>query len=163
MADSFTQIRQIAEDYFGVALGDDLLAEFEVCEVAGGDWLFHQGEDGSSLYLMVRGRLQVFREGPEPGALQLLGEVVPGESVGETGLLSGGKRSAGIRAIRDSLLVRIDRELFERLSGSHPALVMKLVEVVQGPHVSEETTQISMALCQKLGKVPVHVKKEVNG
>lgn len=130
MADSFTQIRQIAEDYFGVALGDDLLAEFEVCEVAGGDWLFHQGEDGSSLYLMVRGRLQVFREGPEPGALQLLGEVVPGESVGETGLLSGGKRSAGIRAIRDSLLVRIDRELFERLSGSHPALVMKLASHV---------------------------------
>ena len=45
----------------------------------------------------------------------------------------------------------------------NPALVMKLVEVVQGPHVSEETTQISMELCKKLGKVPVHVKKEVNG
>jgi predicted acylesterase/phospholipase RssA/CRP-like cAMP-binding protein len=130
VADSFKQIRQVAEDYFGVPLTDELLAEFEVCEVAGGDWLFHQGEEGSSLYLMVRGRLQVFLEGPEPGALQLLGEVVPGESVGETGLLSGGNRSAGIRAIRDSLLVRIDRGLFERLSGSHPALVMKLASHV---------------------------------
>lgn len=45
----------------------------------------------------------------------------------------------------------------------NPALVMKLVEVVQGPHVSDETAQISMDLCKKLDKVPVHVKKEVPG
>ena len=45
----------------------------------------------------------------------------------------------------------------------NPALVMKLVEVVQGPHVSDETREISMALCEKLDKVPVHLKKEVDG
>jgi 3-hydroxybutyryl-CoA dehydrogenase len=45
----------------------------------------------------------------------------------------------------------------------NPALVMKLVEVVQGPHVSDETTQVSMELCEKLDKVAVHVKKEVRG
>jgi 3-hydroxybutyryl-CoA dehydrogenase len=45
----------------------------------------------------------------------------------------------------------------------NPALVMKLVEVVQGPHVSDETAQVSMELCKKLDKVPVHVKKEVKG
>ncbi len=45
----------------------------------------------------------------------------------------------------------------------NPALVMKLVEVVQGPHTSDETAEISMALCEKLDKVPVHLKKEVDG
>ena len=45
----------------------------------------------------------------------------------------------------------------------NPALVMKLVEVVQGPHVSDETREVSMALCEKLEKVPVHLKKEVDG
>ena len=45
----------------------------------------------------------------------------------------------------------------------NPALVMKLVEVVQGPHTSDETVEISMGLCQKLEKVPVHLKKEVDG
>lgn len=45
----------------------------------------------------------------------------------------------------------------------NPALVMKLVEVVQGPHVSDETCRISMELSRKLGKVPVLVKKEVSG
>ncbi len=45
----------------------------------------------------------------------------------------------------------------------NPALVMKLVEVVQGPHVSKETLETSMALCKALDKVSVHVKKEVEG
>jgi 3-hydroxybutyryl-CoA dehydrogenase len=45
----------------------------------------------------------------------------------------------------------------------NPALVMKLVEVVQGPHVSQETADLSMALCEKLGKAPVRLNKEVNG
>jgi 3-hydroxybutyryl-CoA dehydrogenase len=45
----------------------------------------------------------------------------------------------------------------------NPALVMKLVEVVQGPHVSDETARISLALCDRLDKVPVHVRKEVDG
>ena len=45
----------------------------------------------------------------------------------------------------------------------NPALVMKLVEVVQGSHVSDETAQVSMALCQRLDKMPVLLKKEVDG
>lgn len=45
----------------------------------------------------------------------------------------------------------------------NPALVMELVEVVQGAHVSDETAQLSLQLCKKLNKVPVHLKKEVEG
>jgi len=45
----------------------------------------------------------------------------------------------------------------------NPALVMKLVEVVKGEHVSDETAQISLDLCEKLGKVGVLLHKEVDG
>lgn len=45
----------------------------------------------------------------------------------------------------------------------NPALVMKLVEVVQGPHVSDETTEICFRLCENVNKVPVHLKKETKG
>jgi len=123
-------VRQFAESYFGMSLPEACLDELEICTFAGGDWLFHQGEDGGSLFLLVRGRLHVFREEPGQQAAQLLGEVVPGESVGEVGLLSGEKRSASVRAIRDSLLLKIDRKSFERLSDSHPALVMQLASHV---------------------------------
>lgn len=45
----------------------------------------------------------------------------------------------------------------------NPALVMKLVEVVKGPHVSDETADLTMKLCEALQKVPVLLKKEVDG
>jgi len=45
----------------------------------------------------------------------------------------------------------------------NPALVMKLVEVVQGPHTSTETAQVTMELCAKLGKTAVLLKKEIYG
>ncbi|KGK90883.1 3-hydroxyacyl-CoA dehydrogenase [Desulfosporosinus sp. HMP52] len=45
----------------------------------------------------------------------------------------------------------------------NPALVMKLVEVVQGPHTSMETAQLTMDLCEKMGKNGVLLKKEIYG
>lgn len=45
----------------------------------------------------------------------------------------------------------------------NPALVMKLVEVVQGPHVSDETAQCMMDFCLKIDKIPILIKKEVDG
>ncbi|SDI12881.1 3-hydroxyacyl-CoA dehydrogenase family protein [Desulfosporosinus hippei] len=45
----------------------------------------------------------------------------------------------------------------------NPALVMKLVEVVQGAHTSPETAQITMDLTAKLGKTGVLLKKEIYG
>lgn len=45
----------------------------------------------------------------------------------------------------------------------NPALVMKLVEVVQGPHTSDDTAKTSMDLCKKIDKVGVLLKKEVEG
>lgn len=45
----------------------------------------------------------------------------------------------------------------------NPALVNKLVEVVRGPHTSEETVQAVMAAGRKMGKTPVLLQKEVYG
>jgi len=45
----------------------------------------------------------------------------------------------------------------------NPALVMKLVEVVQGSHVSDETAKCMMDFCLKIDKIPIHIKKEVDG
>ena len=45
----------------------------------------------------------------------------------------------------------------------NPALVMKLVEVVQGPHVSAETVELLMEAAKKMGKTPVLLHKEIYG
>lgn len=45
----------------------------------------------------------------------------------------------------------------------NPALIMKTVEVVQGPHVSDETVESVMEVARTLGKKPAKVKKEIYG
>lgn len=45
----------------------------------------------------------------------------------------------------------------------NPVLVMKLVEVVKGVHVSEETAEITMELARRLEKIPVLLQKEIYG
>jgi 3-hydroxybutyryl-CoA dehydrogenase len=45
----------------------------------------------------------------------------------------------------------------------NPALVMKLVEVVKGPHVSDETVKAVMNAAKKMGKIPVLLQKEIYG
>ena len=40
---------------------------------------------------------------------------------------------------------------------------MKLVEVVKGPHVSEETVKTVFDVCTRLNKIPVLIKKEIYG
>ncbi|GAV23514.1 3-hydroxyacyl-CoA dehydrogenase family protein [Carboxydothermus pertinax] len=45
----------------------------------------------------------------------------------------------------------------------NPALVMKLVEVVKGPHVGDEAVEVTMDLARKMGKTPVLLQKEIYG
>ena len=53
-----------------------------------------------------------------------------------------------------------------RLCNMHfynPALVMKFVEVVQGPHTSEETARAAYEFCLAIDKKPIWQKKEIPG
>lgn len=45
----------------------------------------------------------------------------------------------------------------------NPALIMKLVEVVKGPHCSDETIDIMVKFVKSIGKVPALVNKEIYG
>ena len=143
------KIRTIVESYFDQELHPRLLAQLKTQALKGGQWLFREGDAGDSLYFLVRGRLQVWAgaHNPDPEHKpHLLGEVVPGDSVGEVGLISDKPRMAGIRAIRDSLLIRIDRTGFESLAEQHPALLMKLAANVGSLLQARNAAPVSRSL-----------------
>jgi predicted acylesterase/phospholipase RssA/CRP-like cAMP-binding protein len=96
--------------------------------LGGGEWLFRQGDEGDSLFLLARGRLQVWIEAHngDAGRPALVAEVGPGETVGEISLLTGGPRSASLRAVRDSLLLRMDAAAFDRLGRERPQIVRQI-------------------------------------
>jgi predicted acylesterase/phospholipase RssA/CRP-like cAMP-binding protein len=125
------RIRHTVEKYFDIRIeeGTPLQDELETLHLTGGDWLIRQGDDGDDLYLVVQGKLQAWVNSPDAGEKAnpvFLGEIVPGDSVGEVSLLTGEPRAASIQAVRDSLLVKINRASFEKLAERHPALVMRL-------------------------------------
>lgn len=126
---SAARIHELISSYFGLAGAEiDSVAEAFARETLnGGQWLFRQAEAGDSLYFLVRGRLQVWIDkDDEIDGQTFVGEVMPGETVGEISLLTGQPRSASIRAARDSLLLRIDRDGFDSLATAHPKMAIRL-------------------------------------
>ncbi len=107
-------------------------------EVAGGQTLMRQGEVGDSMYLSVSGRLRAYvsHEGETPRMVRELGR---GQVIGEMSLYTDAPRSATVVAIRDSLLVRLDKAQFlhlvERHAGIGVALTRQIVHRLQTEHV----------------------------
>ena len=102
-----------------------LSTEVDPLHLAGGDQLFHQGDLADCLYVVVQGRLRVSVERPD-GSEQVLGEVGRGDVIGEMALLTGERRSATARAVRDTELLRLGEAAFNRLVEQQPAMMMQL-------------------------------------
>lgn len=122
------RIHDLISRYFGLngAAIHEVAAAFERMTLPGDEWLFRQGEAGDALYFLVRGRLQVWIDSHDDAERTFVGEIMPGQTVGEIGLLTRQPRSASIRAARDSLLLQLDREGFERLTAGHPTMAVQL-------------------------------------
>ena len=105
----------------------------ELAEVAtdvklhAGESLFREGDDADAVFVLRVGQLEVVRASLEFGE-ETVNELTRGAVLGELALLSGGgRRSASVRALRDSELVAIDRDHFRALLRSEPDLALGLL------------------------------------
>ncbi len=102
----------------------DLAAESSWIHLPAGEFLFRQGDPAGSLAIVWTGRLEVLDEsGPSP---RRVGALQRGSWVGELSLLTGEPRSASIRALRDSQLLSIPRDAFDRVLQREPELGLGL-------------------------------------
>jgi NTE family protein len=108
----------LAEVALFAALPEDirkrLAKSCRTVRLAGGEWLFRQGDVADAMYIVRAGRLEVLFE-PDGGRPERLHELGRGSAVGELALLSANPRSASIRARRDAVLLRVDRASFESM------------------------------------------------
>jgi len=102
-----------------------LLAELQFVHLPGGTVLFHAGDPGDAMYVVLSGRLRALLQGLD-GSSEALRELSHGDSVGELALLTGEARSATIRAIRDTELAALSRSSFERVIQSDPTLIRRI-------------------------------------
>jgi predicted acylesterase/phospholipase RssA/CRP-like cAMP-binding protein len=107
----------------------DLRADMDWLFLAGGETLFCAGDTGDSMYVVLSGRLRIIAERSD-GTSETIREIARGESVGELALLTGRPRSATVRAIRDTELVRISQAAFENAIRTHPQMLRRLTAQV---------------------------------
>ncbi len=84
--------------------------------VAGGSWLFREGDPGDAAYLVLAGEAGVYK-----GA-ELVSRVAAGQVFGERALVGDGVRTASVRAEGDLKLLRIEASTFLRMYAEHPKL-----------------------------------------
>lgn len=108
----------------GPQVAADLAAAATELVLAGGQALFRAGEPARALHFVLAGALVIMRPGPH--GEELVGYVRRGEPVGEMALIGGGDHTASAYALRDSELISIAREDYERLWHVHPVLIQSL-------------------------------------
>lgn len=108
---------------------EELAGAAEWFSLPGGWSLFEQGGEAEAAYFVVSGTLAVVRT-DEQGREHVLGYVRAGEPVGEMALISGGRRTASVFAMRDTELLRVDRAKFFRILKSYPDLMQGLSRLV---------------------------------
>jgi CRP/FNR family transcriptional regulator/CRP/FNR family cyclic AMP-dependent transcriptional regulator len=94
-----------------------------------GDVLFHQGDPGHGLHLVIAGHLKVvlLRETGEEVVLSILG---PGDVAGEMALLDSAPRSATVVALEDVETATLSRADFLGLLRRSPETVQGLLAIL---------------------------------
>ena len=103
---------------------DALAREMAWFSLPGGAPLFEAGDASDALYVVKAGSLGVFGKPRSGGAARLLGVIPRGNTLGELGLVTGRRREASVRALRDSELLRLPRAGFDELVRKHPAAML---------------------------------------
>ena len=105
-----------------------VVAEVDLRAVGAGEWLFRQGDEDESLFVVLSGRLEVVVEHPPPD--RVVRTVGQGAVLGELAMVTESPRSASLRARRDSTLVELRRDPFAAMLTGEPAFALALVRLL---------------------------------
>lgn len=104
----------------------EIIASTELRSYDEGDIIVTEGEEGSSLFLIVGGTVKVFTR-TEDGSNVPLAELGAGDFFGEVSLLTGRPRTATITARTEVTAIELDRASVDRIAEGHPE-VRKVLE-----------------------------------
>ncbi len=103
-------------------LSDGQKSEIAACceleTVERGQDLVRQGEAADALYVVSSGRFAILRNGHDAPVT----EIGAGQPIGEIAFLNGGVRTATARALRDSIVMRLDRQAFTAVCTRNPGI-----------------------------------------
>jgi CRP-like cAMP-binding protein len=144
---------------------DRVASRSSIREYVRGDLIFSEGDPAEHFYLVVRGRVKVFKMTPagKDVILEIFGA---GDPLGAVAVYEGWPFPASAQALEDTSCVTIRREEFFRLLEQHPSLVrgllagltMRLVELTNrlaeltGGRVEPRFARLFLKLADQIGR-----------
>lgn len=105
-----------------------LLSVMHLEKIGAGKPIFRRGAPGKACYLVLDGSVRVFVDSPSGEVeLTVLGQ---GALFGQLALLDGSPRSANCSALKDTLLLRLDRDEFEMVFRGGSPFAYKFIDVL---------------------------------
>jgi CRP/FNR family cyclic AMP-dependent transcriptional regulator len=108
---------------------DHHAAPYVTRKIKTGELLIRIGDAAEQIYILKKGKLQAFHVNDRDQKV-ILGEVNPGEFVGEMAYFNAEPRSASVIALEDSELFEIPVKTFDRVIYQKPAWAMKMIETL---------------------------------
>lgn len=91
-----------------------------------GNIVFHEGEPGEFLLLIIEGKVKVVLLG-EQGQETILTTMNSGAFFGELSLIDGAPRSASVITLQNSSFLQLKRETFLEVLRMHPNIALKVL------------------------------------
>ena len=94
-----------------------------------GQIIFSEGDDGNGFYVVVSGRVKIFKLSPE-GKEQILHIFGPGDPFGEVAVFAGQHFPANAEAMESSRIFFFPRESFSNLIKNSPSLALNMLAIL---------------------------------
>jgi CRP-like cAMP-binding protein len=97
-----------------------------------GDVIFEEGSDPDALFIVIAGRIAIAIANEVDDRESVITLMGPGELFGDLGILDGGSRSAGARAIEPSRVLRIPADAVVKILKSDTNILWNVVHMLAG-------------------------------
>lgn len=101
-----------------------LAGHCRLINLSAGAVLFHQGDTSHTLYLIEQGELHLIRE-YEDSEKVLLAVMQQHDVVGDLSMISNLPRTTSGVAVRDTVLIALDRDIFFEYIGQYPTIAVQ--------------------------------------
>ncbi|HXE16971.1 MAG TPA: mechanosensitive ion channel family protein [Stellaceae bacterium] len=115
-------------DSFGAEEIAELADGLAIRQIKSGTVVVREGEEGKSLFVVVSGLLDVFKQ-MDGGEQRKVGMLAPGHVFGEWSLLTGAARSATVTSAAETNLIEIDKERLEPVLTRYPQTLAELSRI----------------------------------
>lgn len=93
--------------------------------------MLQQGQESDSIYFTISGLFHAVSHANQQTPQRLLGRIEPGEFIGEISFFdSAAHACASVKAMKNAIVLKINRDNYKALCKSHPAQALELTSAV---------------------------------